>query len=288
MQSDQIRDSATRFRAADVLARCREHVIARVEAAPVGTQPFHHSFIEKIFPDDIYRSIRAHMVACKHHRQHQDRHQDNPAFMNKRFNLFHDMDEVTQCIRAVFSDSDVKLALLRKFYIDPTSGLSDALAIHEEFEYFFTKAGRFQNIHIDIPPKFMSFVFYIPEDATDPQMEEKNATILYDKSLNPHYPARFRANSVCIFVPHFYTYHGFSSTIDRDVLVMFYINGAELLKWQSMRQENRDTPPYTGLLDAVENKLRAHPLVEFGLDEQRLLAERATCRVNAPQGRVMI
>ena len=138
------------------------------------------------------------------------------------------------------------------------------MSIHSEFEFFFTKAGRFQNIHIDIPPKFMSFVFYVPEFPVPAAEEERNATILYDKSLTAHYPARFRANSVCVFVPHFYSYHGFSSTIDRDVLVMFYVNPDELRKWQELRREKNEEPPFTGLLDAVEAKLRLHPLIEFG------------------------
>ena len=271
----------------DLFLRCRGHVLSQVERAVVGVTPFHHAFIDGIFPDDFYEVLRAHMLSCKHGDNLQDRHQDNPAFLNKRYNLLANSDEVVNCFRAVFSDADVKHALLKKFYITPSRELIDSLVIHEEFEYFFTKAGRFQNIHVDIPPKFMSFVFYIPEHPVPAEEEERNATILYDKSLTPHYPARFRANSVGMFVPHFYSYHGFSSTIDRDVLVMFYVNGEELQGWRNMRQQKKDEPPFTGLLDAVESKLRRYPLIEFGADEQRLLAERGACRVNAPQGRVI-
>ena len=272
---------------ADIHSRCRSHVLSRIESAALGEQPFYHSFIEQIFPDDFYEALRAHMIDCKYSDNVQDRHQDNPAFMNKRYNLFESADEVVECIRAVFLDPVVKQALLRKFYVRPSRELAGSLAIHEEFEFFFTKAGRFQNIHVDIPPKFMSFVFYIPERLALPDEEERNATILYDKSLKPHYPARFRANSVCVFVPHFYSYHGFSSTIDRDVLVMFYVNRAELQNWRSLQQEKKDTPPFAGLLDAVEGKLRSHPLIEFGEDEPRLRAERSACLVNAPRGRVL-
>lgn len=228
------------------------------------------------------------MVSCKYSDSVQDRHQDNPAFMNRRYNLYQNTDDVADCLRAVFSDPEIKQALLRKFYISPTGELPESLSIHDEFEYVYTKAGRFQNIHIDIPPKFMSFVFYIPENSVPAGEEARNATILYDKRLTPHYPARYRANSACVFVPHFYSYHGFSSTIDRDALVMFYVNRDELEKWQNMRQENKDTPPFTGPLDAVERKLRLHPLIELGIDEQRLLAERSACRVNAPSGRVCL
>jgi hypothetical protein len=68
---------------------------------------------------------------------------------------------------------------------------------------------------------------------------------------------------------------------------MFYVNRDELEKWRNLRQDDKDLPPFTGLLDAVEGKLRSHPLIEFGIDEQRLIGERSACRVNAPRGRVL-
>jgi hypothetical protein len=266
---------------------CRAHVLARIDQAAVGTHPFYHAFIEHLFPDHFYQAFHAHMVSCKYGDKIQNRGQDNPAFVNKRTNLFTSTDDVVDVIRRIFSDVDVKLALLKKFYVHPTRELADSLSIHQEFEYFYTKAGRFQNIHVDIPPKYMSFVLYIPEHPASPLEEERNATVLYDKSLTPHYAARFKANSVCIFVPHFYSYHGFDSTIDRDVFVMFYVNTAELARWDGIRQDQKDVPPFTPLLDAIERKLRLNPLIEFGDDERRLVAERASCRVNAPRGRVL-
>jgi hypothetical protein len=87
-------------------------------------------------------------------------------------------------------------------------------------------------------------------------------------------------------VPHFYTYHGFCSTIDRDVMVMFYVNRDAMKKWKGLRQDDKDTPPFTGLLDAIEGKLRSHPLIEYD-GEQKIVSERAACRVNAPRGRVV-
>jgi hypothetical protein len=265
----------------------RDHLISRVESASVGFTPFGHAFIEQIFPDDVYQAFRAHMLACKHGGELQDRKQDNPDFRNKRFNLVDVQEPIVAHLRRLFSDPVVKLSLLKLLYLDPTVELANALSIHDEFEYFFTQAGRFQNIHVDIPPKYLSFVFYIPEFLAGPQEEERNATILYDKSLTPHYNARFRPNSVCIFAPHYYSYHGFSSTIDRDVLVMFYVNKAVLVEWRDMTRSKKDEPPFTGILDAIERKLRRYPLIEYGRDEARLLRERAACRINSPQGRVL-
>jgi hypothetical protein len=93
------------------------------------------------------------------------------------------------------------MSLLSKFYIAPKQEFCSLLCIHEEFEYIFTAAGRFQNIHVDIPPKYLSFVFYIPECEVTSDEAEKNATILYDRNLTPQHKARFQANSVCVFAP---------------------------------------------------------------------------------------
>jgi hypothetical protein len=264
----------------------RSYVLSRIDEAVIGEEPFYHTYIEQIFPPDLYDAVRAHMSHCKNSNEVQERHQDNPDFVNKRYSLFHSTEGVVERIRAIFADPEVKQRLLGKFYVFPSPALIESLSIHDEFEYVFTKAGRFQNIHIDIPPKYLSFVFYIPLIEVSPAEEERNATILYDKTLKPHYRARFKSNSVCIFVPHFNSYHGFSSTIDRDVLVMFYVNRNQLRSWQAMRQSREEAPPFSDLLDAVESKLRLHPLIEFASGEQRLAAERAACLVNAPQGRV--
>lgn len=270
------------------LQRCIQHVLARIRETVVGRQPFFHAFIENIFPEDIYEDIRQHMLAHKRGGQLQDRSQDNAAFKNRRYNMFEGTDRISMLIKGVFSDEAVKTAIASHFYVGPTPEFCASLRIHEEFEYVFTPKDRFQNIHVDIPPKFISFVFYIPEgELTDDEIE-KNATILYDKTLTPQYRARFQANSVCVFVPHYYSYHGFSSTIERDALVMFYVNDEEFDAWRALRAEGKDSPPFSGLLDAIESKLHRHPLIEYGLDDDKIKSERQRCLVNAPQGRVMI
>ena len=268
--------------------RHRDHVISKIRGAAVNFEPFGHSFIEQIFPDDLYAQIRAHKLRCKHGDELLDRKQDNPAFRNKRFNLADSAEPVVLQMRRLFEDPAIKLELLRLLYLNPSADLADALSIHGEFEYFFTQAGRFQNIHVDIPPKYLSFVFYIPDVPVSPEEEERNATVIYDKDLSPHYAARYRPNSVCVFAPHYYSYHGFASTIDRDVLVMFYVNREALADWRKWTKSMKDEAPFTGILDAIERKLRLHPLIEYGEDPERLLRERAECRINAPQGRILI
>lgn len=216
-----------------------------------------------------------------------ERHQDNPEFKNRRYNLNESTEFVPSVLRGLWQDPAVKTALMRKLYLEPPAEMVSQLRIHEEFEYVFTAADRFQNIHIDIPPKYMSFVFYVPERTLTADEEEKNATILYDHDLKPRYAAKYRDNSLCIFVPHFTSYHGFSSTIPRDALVMFYVNPDELASWQSLRQDDKDQPPFNGLLDSIEAKLLRYPLKQFGANKNLIAEQRRMSRVNAPRGRVL-
>ena len=264
----------------------RAHVLQRLQDAEIGTDPFYHSYIETIFPPDFYEALRAHMLSFKHSDKRQDRTQDNAAFVNQRYNLVECPDLIIRQFRAIFSDPEIKTAILSKYYLNPSEDLIANSEIHEEFEYVFCAADRFQNIHVDIPPKVASFVFYLPEQQVSADEELKNATILYGKDLKPRYGARFRANSVCSFVSHFYSYHGFASISERDVLVMFYVHKGEMDHWRKARKE--EVPPFTGVLEAIEGKIKRHPLIEYGTSTERLAKERAECKINAPKGRVMI
>jgi len=224
------------------------------------------------------------MLECKRGKAVTDRRQDNPDFVNRRFSLDKNHSPTATAIRQVFSDINVKKTMLEKFYREPTNQLADEICIHSELEYVFTKADRFQNIHVDIPAKFVSFVFYIPEGQVTREQEDQNATILYDTGLQPRCAAKFRANSACVFAPQFRSYHGFKSTMDRDVLVMFYVKPALVKAWKAIR---RETAPYSGFLDLVEKKMRQHPLLSLSHQAQ-IQAERSACHVNAPDGRVVL
>jgi hypothetical protein len=260
-------------------------VLNAIRNTKVGTHPFHHCYIEEIFPAKYYEDLRAHMLHAKATSQLRDRKQDNPAFVTRRHKLLESRDLIVLQMRAVFDDPEIKAALFSKFYLNPDDDVVTRTRIFQEFEYVFCEPDRFQNIHVDIPPKAMSFVFYIPEKPVSAEEEERNATVLYDKALEPQYAARFRANSVCIFVPHFYSYHGFASTMERDVLVMFYVHEGEMQRWRNA--ERKSTMPVAGMLDLIEAKLKEHPLIEYGTSTERLAAERAACRINAPKGRVL-
>lgn len=268
----------------------KAHVLRRIADTPVGEAPFHHAWIDRLFPEDYFEKLHAKMREFKSPDRMQERKQDNAAFVNRRYPLASEPDLLIRQFQAIWEDADVKRALFEKFYLNPSEEFVEKVGIHlGEFEFVFCEPNRFQNIHIDIPPKVMSFVFYFPDRELTDEEERRNATVLYDRELKPVYGARFRRNSVCIFVPHFYSYHGFSTTIARDVLVMFYLHPDEMREYSKVVREDKvATEGFDGLKGLIADKLKRHPLKEYGTDPERIERERRDCRINAPAGRVMI
>jgi len=266
---------------------CKSRVLQGLQRTPLGVQPFHHLYVDEIFPPEFYAALKGLASEFERGGRFQARKQDNRAYVNRRCNLVNEAAPEARLVYDVFSDPEVKRAALSRFYSGNLQQLADSLCIHEEFEFTFTAAGRFQNIHVDIPPKYLSFVFYLPDGVLDEDTQRHNATILYDRNLRPYHYASYRANSVCIFAPHLYTYHGFSTTVDRPALVLFYVNPVELREFNDRVRDGADVAPYDFLMDAGARKLLAHPLIEYGDDPGRVARERAHCRVNAPMGRVI-
>ena len=264
----------------------KAHILSKINQGQTDHEPFYHMFIEGIFPDELYESIKKRVFYYKYSGDAQDRHQDSKNFVNSKYNLMNNDDPETKYIFSLFSDPEIKTALLKKFYLDPDPELEKSLQIHKEFEYMYTAKDRFQNIHIDIPPKFLSFVFYFPEEEVSEEEEHSNATILYGKDLKPRHKARYKSNSLCSFASHYYSYHGFSSTIDRTVLVMFYINKEFKAKWIALRSQEK--APFNEFRDMFQERLEKYPLIEYESGREKILDEKVNCRVNAAKGRVML
>ena len=268
----------------------RRHVLGAATAAEPGTEPFRHCYIEQVFPDWFYgdlMKLKRGLIASGRIRA---RTQDNATFVNRRSPLANATAPEARMFRALFEDDAIRRALLSKFYLDVGPELLGHVGIHhDEFEFVFCAPDLFQNIHVDIPPKYLSFVFYFPSGDLTPEEEDRNATLLYDRDLEPVYGAKFRPNSVCVFAPHFHSYHGFSTTVPRDVIVMFLVNRKELKRWNRERTGKGDTGPDFSLIsEMTETKLRRFPLIEYGRDHARIAEECERTQINAPQGRVML
>jgi len=135
----------------------------------------------------------------------------------------------------------------------------------------------------------VSFVFYIPEsDELKDDDTLKNSTVLYDKNLNPCYKAKYIPNSVCIFAPHFYSYHGFDTTIERTALVMFYINEKLFDEYaENVAKIHRKLGfdrKFLSFKTNICDKLTKFPLLEYR--DKSITDEMRNCKINGENGRV--
>jgi hypothetical protein len=276
--------------ATEAAAALKAHLLNQIAHHGVATAPFHHCFIEDIFPSFLHTLLIDYKRKIKADGAFQNRHQDGRTYINRRFRLINSDHPAARLVRQAFSDPEITRALLGKFYVNPDA-LTPRLSIHKEFEFVFCRRDLFQDIHIDIPPKVLSFVFYLPCHPVAAHEAKANATVLYDKQLQPAGEAKYQPNSVCIFAPHFYSYHGFSTTIERDVMVMFYVDKRELLRWESLLKlapiHNFDSPPYALIKRSIGRKLKRFPLKEYGDEPSRIDEEMMQCLVNQPQGRAL-
>jgi len=175
--------------------------------------------------------------------------------------------------------------LVEKFYLNNPDELALRLKLHHEFEYTFTPKNSFQRIHVDIPPKYLSLVFYMPDNPLPEEHELRNGTILYDRSLSPVYKAKFLANSVVVFAPNFSSYHGFDTTFDRSAIVMFYVEIDSLKAWRN-RQESCK-PPFTMIKNHIAWKLERDPQKFLTRTNRSISQEYRDCLINSPLGRVI-
>ena len=266
----------------------KNHVLNRIETTDINIHPFYNLYVENIFPNDFYQLLKDRMLYYKYNKDLQDRNWDNPIFINKKFSLKDVNDYEINVIREIFDDNDIKNAIMKKFYY---GSYLDEMEFNNDLQFVFTDVGRFQKIHTDIPAQFVSVNFYIPEDDLTEQEELDNGTILYDKDLNPCKVSKFISNSVSFISPHFYSYHGFNTTIkNRNTLLFFYAQ-KDLIKrfYENSKNQNGEQNP-DKFKDVIQWKLSKYRLIEYGSDDleflTKLLKEKSCCKVNTLNGRI--
>jgi hypothetical protein len=268
--------------------RYRDHVISRALATPLGEDPFFHLSIDEILPPDLYEGLHRLMQQLKVSGAQADRRQDSPLYVTRRSPLYESTNPHAMHLRRIFDDPEVIRAFLSRFYARPDDDLVGRLSILDrEFEFTHSDPARFQNIHCDLPSKYLSFVVYFPQDGLSAEQEQQNATVLYDRDVRPVHAVRFRPNSAVCFASHFQSYHGFSTTISRDALVIFIVDRALDDAWFAARPW-AETAPFPIWAKWMEHKLRTSPMIEFGDDPDALAAVLATTHVNAAEGRVLV
>jgi hypothetical protein len=267
------------------------HILNSIDNSKIIEYPFYHLYIENIFSDEFYAQLKE---KCNNPERIETRKQDNKNFINSRFSIYNSNDECLKKLKNIFESKEIKLSLFSKFFEYPDDVIKNVSIHKAEFEFVYTPENKFQNIHTDIPSKFLSLVFYFPDDSINlsEQDELDNGTILYDKTLTPVKSARYKKNSVCVFAPSLHSYHGFHTTIKRTALVMFYINNDLHLRYEKnmntilktvlQSKENR----FRMFKFNILNKLQSYPLIEYkllSLDE-----EFKNCKINEENGRIIL
>lgn len=263
-------------------------VLHKIDNKDINYSPFYNLYIENIFPDDFYHGLKNRMLHYKLNETLQDRNWDNPNFLNKRF-LLRDIDDYEiNLVREIFGDDRIKGSLMKKFYYE---NYLDEIEFHNDMQFVFTDENRFQRIHTDIPAQFISVNFYLPQDELTQQQELDNGTILYDKDLNPHKITKFKPNSASFFAPHFYSYHGFNTTIkNRNTLLFFYAQ-KDLIRrfYDNSKNQNGEQDPQK-FKDVIQWKISKYRLKEYGSNDMdfltKLIQEKGNCKVNTLNGRI--
>lgn len=261
-----------------------DHILERINESKVSVEPFYHMFIENIFSEEFYSLLKN---VCDNPEFILTRGQDNKSFTNNRYPIYNNTKyEELKTFINIFESKQVKNALLSKFYKEPSKFLNNINIHRNECEFVYTPQNKFQNIHTDIPSKFLSLVFYFPSNENLSEKEKyENGTILYDTELNPVQKAKFIPNSVCIFAPHLYSYHGFNTTIERTALVMFYIHDILHKEHEESLQQKRSTESKINVFKSqMLKKVQSFPLIEY--ESKNILESFSNCKINAPLGRI--
>lgn len=262
----------------------KEYTLKKINESGIIEHPFYHMFIEEIIHPDLYTSFNERNNHYSNYTT--NRLQDNKSFVNHKYSIVNSPDPILKMFYKIFADKDIMTAFLKKFFINYNTFL-DKISIHEhECEFVYTDANKFQDIHTDIPSKFISLVFYLPDSVPSEEDQLNNGTILYDNNLNRVCSARYLPNSVCIFAPHFQSYHGFHTTIKRNALVLFYVN-------RDLVKEDLKAPPPTKCLkeivsfkNSILNKVKHYKLIEY--KDKDIHQELNNCKINYNKGRVII
>jgi hypothetical protein len=254
----------------------KSHILKKISETTIGEDPFYHLYLENFLPEDLYNLIKSKSIEYK--LKSINRKQDNKLFETKKFSLSESKDRVLLSFCNLFSDKDIQMALFKNFFFNPEEFINDIEIFDKECEFVYTPAFKTQDIHIDIPSKYLSLVFYLPDEINNEEKQLENSTILYDKDLIPLQKAKYLPNSVCIFSQHFYSYHGFNTTIDRNAIVLFYINKKILpydLRMDILRDKSNVEEDIKSLKELMIKKFEEHKLIEYKDKSLKEISEKS-------------
>lgn len=238
----------------------RDHVIQRIEATPVGHEPFEHLYVEDVFPAEFYAELQRQMIADSGYRRLNETGRVSERYSSARLCLFPQdlatidapaaQKEFWRELFAAFNNSAFRQVWLRTFdgpvkrhlqSVTPTQEPSVATAFNEIFLLRDLETYAL-GPHTDSAQKLVSVLFYLAPDESATEL----GTSLYrprDGRFTcpggPHHgfgkfervaTLPYRPNAMLAFPKSRVCFHGVEpvATAKRRDLLLFDIK----VKWQ--------------------------------------------------------
>jgi hypothetical protein len=241
----------------------KAHLLNVLASTETNVEPFWTLEVGDVLHPELYAALDNVRRKRRGTQSVTTREEYSTDKMAVRYSFARAPEKPVRHVRALFSDDDVKRAILERFFTTVDGRLLDEVCIWDHaFEFTFSPPGKAQHTHVDWPTKFVSLIIYFPDEVLGTDEQLANATMFYDRDLVAQPIARFAPNRAAMFAAHFESYHGFSTTRDRDALVVFYLNTRVMDAWRNGDAEAAE-PTVEAFKDAVQRKMTEYPLREF-------------------------
>ncbi len=226
----------------DMSSSVQDHVIERIEAAPIQRLPTPHFFINGIFPDDFYTELLANFPEQDGYVCLADTGRVKGDAFRERF-VFMLTDEVINALpeprrsfwremQGWFLGEPLFRALVAKFAAAAATRFADRLAevdLTSEVLVVRDHSNYAIGPHTDATHRFLSLLFYCPPDNS---MEHLGTSLYMPTDRNfvcpggPHYPfdkficvdtMPYRPNSLFGFLKTKTSFHGVEPIADENV-----------------------------------------------------------------------
>ncbi len=247
------------------------HVLYKVANAPINVFPFPHIYVQDVFTPDFYRELRAHLPPAEAFKDLKALGRVGSGYPDTRLVLPVTPDNVQALPEPLrsFWDELARWLLggfgqmaLSKFgqFIDQRFGDSNKMEFYDEALVVQDYTTYALGPHTDTPKKVLSFLFYLPADAS---LAHLGTSIYVPKDPNfvcpggPHHPFEkfdrvvtmpYLPNTLFAFLKTHNSFHGVEPITDTDVrrdLLLYDIkveNPPELAKQAPAVQQGAASP----------------------------------------------
>ncbi len=225
-----------------------DHVLARIDAAPISRLPSPHFYVENVFPDDYYRDLRAMLPDDERYTCLGDTGRVPKGSYRERFVFIPNADSVDtlppdqRAFWSEFADWFNGQRFLRAMAGKYPNAVATRFADQSRDVKLFPESilvrdrtGYSIGPHTDAPHRFVTMLFYCPPDDG---REHLGTSIFVPKERGftceggPHYgfdrfvnveTMRYRPNSLFCFLNTSSCFHGVEPIVDQDVVRDFIL-----------------------------------------------------------------